>query len=437
MAIPEIDDPFGLKDATIIRPRPGGVRRPQAEPPGPVAPPSAPGPDPVSGPLRDMLGRGLNPLVQAASTLLLLAGQVRQMASHSDVAGLRRQTLDEIRRFEERARASGAAQEVVMAARYALCAALDEAVLSTPWGAHSEWPQQSLLVALHREAWGGQKFFDMLERISTDPRRHIDLMELQYLCLALGFAGKYQIAERGPAQLTEIQQSLYRKLRDQRGTPPPALSLRWKGREDRRNPVLRYVPWWVAAVGAVVLLSLTFVVLYTRLGTAAAPVQASLAAIGTEAFVGEPPRPAAGPTLRQFLAPEEARRAVSTEEEGGRTTVTLLLPELFASGSDRLNPAASDTLARVAEAIRRVPGRVLVVGHTDDQSIQSIRFQNNFALSQARADQVARLLRRDVDVAARIQSSGVGSTQPRYRPESNPENRARNRRVEIVHVSGS
>jgi len=94
-------------------------------------------------------------------------------------------------------------------------------------------------------------------------------------------------------------------------------------------------------------------------------------------------------------------------------------------------------MARVGQAIRRVPGRVLVVGHTDDQPIQSIRFQDNFALSRARAERVATLLRQDVDVAARVQSNGVGSTQPRYRPESSQENRARNRRVEIVHVSGS
>ena len=42
---------------------------------------------------------------------------------------------------------------------------LDEAVLSTPWGGQSEWAQHPLLVALHREAWGGEKFFEMLDRI--------------------------------------------------------------------------------------------------------------------------------------------------------------------------------------------------------------------------------------------------------------------------------
>jgi type VI secretion system protein ImpK len=433
----DIDDPFGLKDATIVRPRPGGGRRPAVDPAASRPPASAgPDPDPLTGSLRDVLGRGLNPLVQAASTLLLLAGQLRQTPSHADVAGLRRHVLDEIRRFESRAR-EHAPQEVVMAARYALCAALDEAVLSTPWGGHSEWAQQSLLIALHREAWGGQKFFDMLDRISPDPGRHIDLMELQYLCLAVGFAGKYQIADRGSAQLSDVQHALYRKIRDQRGRSPTELSLRWKGREDRRNPVLRYVPWWVAGAAALAVLSITFVVLYSRLASAAAPVHAELATIGTERFTNTvPPAAASGPTLKQLLAGEEARRAVSVDEQGGRTTVTLLAPELFASASDRLSAGAAATVSQVAKAIQQVPGSVLVVGHTDDQPIQSIRFQDNFALSKARAESVAALLKREVD-GTRIKANGVGATQPRYRPETSAGNRARNRRVEIVHVAGS
>jgi type VI secretion system protein ImpK len=38
---------------------------------------------------------------------------------------------------------------------------------------------------------------------------------------------------------------------------------------------------------------------------------------------------------------------------------------------------------------------------------------------------------------SRVEYTGVGSSQPRYRPESDPENRARNRRVEVIHVRGA
>src|SRR5579872_1671948 len=162
------DDPFYRPDATRMRPRPGAGRRTYIEPARPSAPPGSLDVAPISASARAMLGAGLNPLVHAATPLLLLTAQMRDTVS-MDVAALRRHALDEIRRFEEQARAAGVPSEVVLSARYTLCAGLDEAVLSTPWGNQSEWAQHPLLVQLHREAWGGEKFFDMLERISQDP----------------------------------------------------------------------------------------------------------------------------------------------------------------------------------------------------------------------------------------------------------------------------
>jgi type VI secretion system protein ImpK len=376
--------------------------------------------------------------VRAASPLLLLAGQVRGTLSAPEVGGVRRHALDEIRRFEERARASGVPNEVVGAARYALCACLDEAVLSTPWGAQSEWAQQTLLVALHREAWGGEKFFEMLDKISEDPHRHIDLMELQYLCIALGFAGKYQVIDHGHARLADVQQALYRRIREHRGTPRTELSLRWKGVEDRRNPLIRYVPWWVVGAAALAVLAVTFGVYYARLASAAAPVQVTLAGIGLEGFSRpRPAAPLAGPTIKQLLVREEADGSVKVEEDGGLTRITLLGQNLFASGSATVNSQHEETLKRVAAALERVPGRVLVVGHTDDQPIQSLRFRDNFDLSRERAASVATILQGAMGRSGGIERNGKGSTEPLYTPASAPENRARNRRVEIIHLRES
>jgi type VI secretion system protein ImpK len=440
----DIDDPFKPADATILRPRPGAGRRmssdvpPGAPPPARLPPREAAYAGPIPAAARELLGTGLNPLVEAASPLLLLAGQLRGTLSVPDVAGLRRHVIDEIRRFEERARSAGVSNEIVLAARYALCAGLDEAVLSTPWGAQSEWAQQTLLVALHREAWGGEKFFEMLDRISQDPARHIDLMELQYLCIAFGFSGKYQVLDRGHTRLAEVQQDLYRSIRHHRGAPPPELSLRWRGLQDRRNPLIRYVPWWVVGAAALAILAVTFALYYARLGDAAAPVHAELAKVGLEDFTA--PREAApfeGPTLKRLLAADEARGALSVEEQGSRTLVTLLAPNLFASGSATVNPQYDDTLRRLANALDQVSGRVLVVGHTDNQPVRSLRYNDNFELSRERAVSVVKILQRAIDNPARLEWTGAGSSQPRYVPESEPANRARNRRVEIVHVRGA
>ena len=423
----------------MLRPRPGGGRRgsPDATRMRAVAP-SVADVEPLSVAARGHLGVGLNPLVRAASPLLLLAGQVRGSTSPMDVAGLRRYSVDEIRIFEETARASEVKNEIVLAARYALCASLDEAVLSTPWGAQSEWAQHPLLVAFHREAWGGEKFFEMLDRISGEPGKYIDLMELQYLNLAFGFAGKYQMVDRGHERLAEVRQDLSRKIRSYRGAAGGELSLRWQGLEDRRNRLIRYVPWWVVGAAALVVLGLTFIVYYTILGNRASPIQAELATIGLEEFKMPPPpaAPVAGPTLRQLLKSDEAAGALAIKENGSQTEVTLVGADLFRSGSAEINPAYDAILQRIAQALNKVPGRVAVVGHTDDQRIRSLQYQNNDELSKARAERVVAVLQRSIDSPARLTAIGMGSSEP-LSQEPTAESRARNRRVEIKHRPGA
>ena len=87
----------------------------------------------------------------------------------------------------------------------------------------------------------------------------------------------------------------------------------------------------------------------------------------------------------------------------------------------------------VTAALNKVPGRVLIVGHTDDQKIKSLVYRDNDELSRERAVSVANVLKRGIDNAARLSWRGVGSSQP-IAPGSDPESRARNRRVEIIHL---
>lgn len=443
MAKDDGNDPFAPRDATVMRPRPGAGKRGAADTGMPGAAPGArlarrEGAEGASADLRDFMNSGLNPLLQAASPLLILAGKLRGMLSNPDVGALRRQVLEEIRRFEDRSNAAGVASGVISAARYALCATLDEAVLSTPWGAQSEWAGQTLLVTLHRETWGGEKFFEMLDGILADPARHIDLIELQYVCLALGFAGKYQVQERGQSRLADIQSDLARRIASYRGKRPPELSLQWRGVQDRRNPVLRYVPWWMLAAAGLLIVTVTYVVLRERLATLSAPISEQIAALGSVPPVSAAPvASTAGPRLRQLLADDEARGVLNIEEHGAQTKVILIAKDLFASGSATVNPAYYDSLRRIARALNEVPGRAFVIGHTDDQPLRSFRFENNAELSRARAINVTEILKLAIDNPGRLSAEGHGSSEPRYTPASSAENRARNRRVEIIHVSES
>lgn len=279
------DKPYNPDDdRTIIKPRPGGAgpgQGPAASPPspGPAAaapPPSAPPPPGAMPTDARLISTGVNPLAGAAAGLLALAGQLRHSVTHHDVPGLRRKLIEEIKRFEADAQARGIRPEVVITARYILCAVLDEMVLSTPWGSESEWSHQSLLSTFHNETLGGQKFFLILERVLPDPATNRDLLELMYLCLSIGFKGKYMLQDGGEQQLEDLRSRLFGVLRAQRGEPEQELSPHWAPAFNAGDQLTRYIPLWVVAAVAGALLVTIYAGFTFMLGSDASPVHKQL-----------------------------------------------------------------------------------------------------------------------------------------------------------------
>ena len=443
---PNDDDP--LRDATVVRPRNAAPAAP-APAPAPAARPAAapargsamraePG---TPAAITDFLGGGLNALVQAASPLLLLAVQLRNSVSQPDAAHLRDQVIAQVRQFESHAQAAGISSQTITAARYVLCSTLDESVMNTPWGEHSGWAAKTLLVVFHGESYGGEKFFVILDRLCADFSRHIDLIELMYICLALGFGGRYQIEADGRSRLADIHEDLYRRLKGQRAPAAEELAPHWRGIEDRRNPLVRYVPLWVIVVAGACLLLGAFLYFYTRLNELSSPVSAQVAQIGLGSAV--PPDDARlkqtqpkeeHKSLKQLLAPEEqAGRLVVEEKPDGSALVRLNATAMFASGGTEVSAGQIPLLHQITLALNQVPGRVIVVGHTDDQPVHSLKFKDNYALSAERARAVQQILSQGLDNPGRLESSGAGSSQPIALPADLPANRARNRRVEILY----
>ena len=100
--------------------------------------------------------------------------------------------------------------------------------------------------------------------------------------------------------------------------------------------------------------------------------------------------------------------------------------------------SASDwpTMQHTARTLEQLDGRVIVIGHTDDQPLRSLRFKDNYELSTARARAVADLLAASLGGTGRIDVVGAGASQPLATPATLPQNRARNRRVEILYQPG-
>ena len=199
---------------------------------------------------------GLNPIVNAASMLIAVFHKTRQTVSHQNVGGLHQQLTAAIRNFEETAKEKNITPEIILTARYIICAALDEAVLHTPWGAESAWPQRTLLSTFHSETHGGEKFFLLLDKMKERPAQNLDMLELFYIFLSLGFEGKYHLNPRGRDMVEKVREDLFQIIRTYRGEYERALSPSWQGLGMEKNTLASYVPMWVVAsilVGVLVL----------------------------------------------------------------------------------------------------------------------------------------------------------------------------------------
>ncbi len=392
--------------------------------------------------VEDHTGHTVNPLVAAANPLLVLIPQIRASATHPSAQLLREHLVDEVRQFELRAQQAGIANETILGARYCLCTALDEAAALTPWGGGGVWSAHSLLVTFHNETWGGEKFFQLLAKLSQKPAQHIDLLELLYYCLQLGFEGRYRVADNGRSQLETLRQRLLLILRANRGEYTRPLSLHWQDApllaQVRRLPV----PMWVFAVLAIAIGLLAYLGMSWSLGGRSDAVFAELAGLEPPALqlAAAPQTPAsnvsAPPAFRLtgFLAPEIREGLLAVRDEADRSVIILYGDGLFSSGADKIQSRYIPVLSRVADALNQAHGNILVSGYSDNVPIRTVRYPSNWELSQARADAVKALLQARLADAGRVRAEGRGESDP-IAPNDSPENRARNRRVEITLLS--
>jgi type VI secretion system protein ImpK len=189
-------------------------------------------------------GHSVNPVVNAAATLIAVFAKTRSTARHSDVGGLYQRLVNEIKSFESGLRDLNIKQEQLLSARYLMCSVLDEAVLNTPWGSESAWAQRTLLSVFHGETSGGEKSFLILDRLKQTPSENLDLIELFYICISLGFEGRYRVMNRGREGLDQIREELFSIIRRHRGEYERSLSPSWAGLGNMRNALTEYIPLW-------------------------------------------------------------------------------------------------------------------------------------------------------------------------------------------------
>ncbi len=274
------------QDLTSMRPMPGG--RGMGANPGGHQPQGSqfnqapPPPVSESGTSFFKKTSGLNPLVNAAAPLIGVFEKTRGSMNHPNIGGLHQRLVAEIREFERTLRDLGFAPEIVLAARYVICSVLDETVLNTPWGSESAWAQRTLLSVFHNETSGGEKFFLILDRMLQSPSDNIYMIEFMYICLSLGFEGKYRLMNRGRDAVEQVRDELFSIIRRYRGEYERSLADNWQGLGNSKRTLTEYVPMWVIVAAVACLLLFSFSGFRWWLYKTSTPVATSLSEI-TEA----------------------------------------------------------------------------------------------------------------------------------------------------------
>jgi type VI secretion system protein ImpK len=432
-----IGNPFSEpedSERTVIRPLSGGqpaaaqppLRKPDAPPTG-----AAPAGEPV-----DSLAMGVNPLIAAAAPVLQLLARLSNTFNQPDPADLLERAARAMRAFEERTRALGLPIELIRPSHYALCASLDDVVLNTPWGSTGVWDARSLVSTFHQEVRSGERFFDLFAQMRQNPGRFLPVIELMYLCVSLGFQGRYRLSPRGPAEIDRLREEAYALIIRQRQAADPELSPHWRGVAAPYRGAALTVPLWVAASVSLAALALVFVSFALSLGSASDMVFAQMLRVPPAQMpkllrqVDTPPPPSRPPPFRvcsllEPLAPQGVSCDPVTH------AVRILNRGMFASGSDTVNAKFVPVLESVGRALATEPGKIKIIGYTDDQPMHAIRFPSNFELSVARARAAQTIIAGALSDPDRLIAEGRGEADP-IADNTKPGGREQNRRIEIV-----
>jgi type IV/VI secretion system ImpK/VasF family protein len=223
---------------------------------------------------------GVNPLAAAASALFSLIHKLRRLETCQDLEKTQSLLIHEIKAFECAAQTRGYRADEILIARYLLCATLDEIIHTTTWGKACDWQlQYGLLPVFQGESWGGERFFLILKKLQENSELHHDLLEFAYLCLSLGFQGRYRHLTHGRDDLDQVLDELYHGIRYQQEEDAKKLNNPIKPFKKLPKLMTKPIPLWLIGTLTLTLLTTLYLGLNYVLTLTANPVYKDLSTI--------------------------------------------------------------------------------------------------------------------------------------------------------------
>lgn len=140
--------------------------------------------------------------------------------------------------------------------------------------------------------------------------------------------------------------------------------------------------------------------------------------------------------LKKMLNQEIVQGLLEVETEHSKIIIRIQEKGSFPSGQANLNPGFFEVIAKITDVISKTPGNIIVAGHTDNIPISTQRFRSNWELSSARAVTVVHaMLTNPLMDPERMLVEGHADSNPLV-PNDSWENRAKNRRGELIIERG-
>jgi type VI secretion system protein ImpK len=202
----------------------------------------------------------------------------------SDANAFRHHGREALRTAAGQALAAGYTAEDVKYATYATVAFLDESVLNSRNPVFADWARKPLQEEMFGTQIAGEVFFQHLQQMlgRNDSADLADLLEIYYLCLVLGFGGRYSAGNRGElGQIMSMTAAKIYRVRARFSQLSPAWVLPRETVRPRRDPWVRRLA--IIAAAAAIAMVLVFVVYKIVLASGVhVTVASAQAAIGAQ-----------------------------------------------------------------------------------------------------------------------------------------------------------
>ncbi|MCI0513220.1 type IVB secretion system protein IcmH/DotU [candidate division KSB1 bacterium] len=187
----------------------------------------------------------LSDICSECFTLIL---HLRAIKEYGDPEMLRRRIKELLDKIERDGRHLDVPSDQTEMAKFALVAFIDESIITSEWSRKDVWRGNPLQLELYSRSDAGEEVFRRIEQLRQRVQDNAQVLEIFYLCLTLGFKGKYQLYEQ--EKLRQLIVDLHTELRRVIGKPLNLLSPNGRRKEEIADVVTHEIPPWVIGVAA-------------------------------------------------------------------------------------------------------------------------------------------------------------------------------------------